>query len=91
MNIPSRYKDPVAFLNEMKPLLKSTIQNQLEEVGGLKYYIGLEVILRMDKPGELPIYTNPPARFYSKQDAVMSVDIIDLDIPIYRYTDIGDY
>ena len=80
MIIPSGYNDPVAFFNKVRSILLFKITKELEFLGGLKYSIGLEVILRKDNTaGGQPTYTDPPSRFYSKQTAVLNEDEINLD------------
>ena len=79
MIIPSGYNDPVAFFNEVSPLLLHKIKYELEVLGGLKYAIGLEVLLRKDNADGTSTYTDPPSRFYTTQKAVLNEDEIDLD------------
>ena len=78
MVIPTQYKDPVAFFNEVKPMLLNKIEEELTALTGLKYSIGLEVLLRKDYTKGTPTYTDPPSRFYTEQTAVLNKDEIDL-------------
>ena len=77
MIIPPNYNDPLAFLNKVKPIILEQITNQLAELGGIKYGLGFEILLRKDNI-KAPVYTDPPARFYSKQYAILNTDEIQL-------------
>ena len=79
MIIPTQYKDPVAFFNEVKPMLLNKIKEELTALTGLKYSIGLEVLLRKDNTNGTPTYTDPPSRFYTEQKAVLNKDEINLN------------
>ena len=49
--------------------------NKIEELTaltGLKYSIGLEVLLRKDNTNGTPTCTNPPSRFYTEQKVVLN-------------------
>ena len=86
MIIPSQYKDPVLFFTDVKSLLLDKITDELSALSSLKYSIGLEVIFRKDNPGGTHTYTDPPSRFYTKQEAVIfnrdtfNQDEINLDV-----------
>ena len=79
MIIPSGYNDPVAFFNEVSPLLLHKVKYELEVLGGLKYAIGFEVLLRKDNADGTSTYTDPSSRFYTTQKAVLNEDEINLD------------
>ena len=79
MIIPSKYKDPMAFFNEVKPMLLNKIKHELKLLTGLKYSIALEVLLHKDNADGTRTYTDPPFRSYTKQNTVLNEDEINVD------------
>ena len=75
MIIPSRIKDPILLFKEVKFTLEKTLESNLDSLGSLKYSIGLEVVFKK----EPDTFTDPPVRFYTKNEAVFNRDEINLD------------
>ena len=75
MIIPSRIKDPILLFKEVKSTFEKTLESNLDFLGSLKYSIGLEVVFKK----EPDTFTDPPVRFYTKNEAVFNRDEINLD------------
>ena len=75
MIIPSRIKDPILLFKEVKSTFEKTLESNLDSLGSLKYSIGLELVFKK-KPDS---FTDPPVRFYTKNEAVFNQDEINLD------------
>ena len=60
-------------------MLLNKIEEELTPLTGLKYSVGLEVLLRKDITNGTPTYTDPPSRFYTEQKAVLNKDEINLN------------
>ena len=84
MIIPNSFieVDPIVFFDEVETLILDQIKHALENMGALKYSMGLEVIfiksLGEVAPG-LSIPTDPPVRFYHPQIVVLNEEDINLD------------
>ncbi len=66
-----RYKDPRKLLKDRKNVYKKNkIVHELNDLGGLKFSLGLKVKFTKDEK-------KIEGTFYSKQQAVLSVDTID--------------
>ena len=75
MIIPSRIKDPILLFKEVKSTFEKTLESNLDSLGSLKYSIGIEVVFKK----EPDTFTDPPVRFYTKNEAVFNRDEINLD------------
>ena len=75
MIIPSRIKDPILLFKEVKSTFEKTLESNLDSLGSLKFSIGLEVVFKK----EPDTFTDPPVRFYTKNEAVFNRDEINLD------------
>ena len=78
MIIPSgTQKDSVVFFEEIRHTLEQTLEDNLKELRSLKYSVGLEVIFKREVNATYE-YTDPPIRFYTKQEAIFTAEDIDL-------------
>ena len=75
MIIPSRIKDPILLFKEVKSTFEKTLESNLDSFGSLKYSIGLELVFKKEPDS----FTDPPVRFYTKNEAVFNQDEINLD------------
>ena len=75
MIIPSRIKDHILLFKEVKSTFEKTLQSNLDSLGSLKYSIGLELVFKKEPDS----FTDPPVRFYTKNEAVFNRDEINLD------------
>ena len=75
MIIPSRIKDPILLFKEVKSTFEKTLESNLDSLGSLKYSIGLELVFKKEPDS----FTDPPVRFYTKNEAVFNRDEINLD------------
>ena len=75
MIIPSRIKDPILLFKEVKSTFEKTLESNLDSLGSLKYSIGLELVFKKEPDS----FTDPPVRFYTKNEAVFNQDEINLD------------
>jgi hypothetical protein len=68
--VPAGHADLIVFFDEFKPMIYAKLVSKLRDLGGLKYSLGLEVVLRKGGlNGTPPVFTDPPARFYSVHKA----------------------
>ena len=75
MIIPSRIKDPILLFKEVKFTFEKTLESNSDSLGSLKYSIGLELVFKKEPDS----FTDPPVRFYTKNEAVFNRDEINLD------------
>ena len=75
MIIPSRIKDPILLFKEVKSTFEKTLESNLDSLGSLKYSIGLELVFKKEPDS----FTDPPVRFYTKNEAVFNRDEINID------------
>ena len=75
MIIPSTKKDPILLFKEVKSTFEKTLESNLDSLGSLKYSIGLELVFKKEPDS----FTDPPVRFYTKNEAVFNRDEINLD------------
>ena len=75
MTIPSRIKDPILLFKEVKSTFEKTLESNLDSLGSLKYSIGLELVFKKEPDS----FTDPPVRFYTKNEAVFNQDEINFD------------
>ena len=78
MIIPSGIKDPILLFEEVKSTFEKTLESNLDSLESLKYSIGLELVFKKDSYGP-DTFTDPPVRFYTKNEAVFNQDEINLD------------
>ena len=79
MIIPSGTQDSVVFFEQIRLILEQTLEDNLEELGALKYSesVVLELVFRREVYIEEK-YTDPPARFYTKNEAIFIPEDINL-------------
>ena len=58
----------------MKSTFEKTLESNLDSLESLKYSIGLELVFKKEST-----FTDPPVRFYTKNEAVFNQDEINLD------------
>ena len=75
MIIPSRIKDPILLFKEVKSTFEKTLESNLDSLESLKYSIGIELVFKKEPDS----FTDPPVRFYTKNEAVFNQDEINLD------------
>ena len=83
MIIPSRIKDPILLFEEVKSTFEKTLESNLDSLGSLKYSIGLELVFKKEPDS----FTDPPVRFYTKNEAVFNQDEINLD---KQFSELGE-
>ena len=59
MIIPSGTQDSVVFFEQIRPILEQTLEDNLEELGPLKYSVVLELVFMREVYNEEK-YTDPP-------------------------------
>ena len=81
MNVPLDYKtekDPYNFLQEVKSKIQTVLTNEIRNLGGVKFQLGLRVMMRKDSLTDNSVVYDTPT-FYHNQIPVLNENEINFD------------
>lgn len=76
---PNTYTDPLAFLQQTEPQIIEVLEREIAELHGVKFQLGLRILMRKDQISGPPVFSNPT--FYHKQVPLLNENEISLQNP----------
>ena len=78
-------KDPKLFLEEIKPKIQHVLVEELKSLGGLKFQLGLKVLMHKEQNSGEPVSASPT--FYHEQFPITNENEIDFESPFQTLLD----
>jgi hypothetical protein len=80
MNVPLNHateSDPRTFLQEIKPEIQNILTNEIRELGGVKFQLGLKVLMRKENETDNSVIYDTPTFYHNQIPALNENEIFE--------------